>query len=275
MERNLGQYIMLCLLCFVASAAEAQTDPASLEAMIQNHKDVREVLEARNIAELAVFTYHKNVKKSVKDYRTQSDTLDAYRRAFDVLDLLLKGTATAFHTVNTYNRIKSNLTGYWKLVDTYNDKILSKLDMWPSDTIFITTTKGTVQSVTDESRELYQSYYEFFLLVGGKQAIKESTTRDMMVCLDDINTHMDRIDRCISAAYTKLWGYMTVRLGFWKKDIFRAKSMKEITDGCYGRWVKAQVEALNCLWGQKSYAPSHTLGGGGLLGERRRKEQSI
>ena len=96
-----------------------------------------------------------------------------------------------------------------------------------------------------------------------------------MVCLDDINNHMDRIDQCISAAYIKLWGYMTIRLGFWKKDIYRAKSMKQIADGCYSDWIKAQVRALNCLFEKKTYEPTHTLGGGGLLGERRRKEEAI
>lgn len=274
MRTNL-QYLFIGLLCFVAQVTKAQTDPASLEMMISNHKDVREVLEARNIAELVVYNYHKKVKKSVKEYRNESDTLDAYRRAFDVIDLLLKGTATAFHTVNSYQRIKSNLSGYWKLIDTYNDEILSKLDIWPTDSILFTTTKSTIETVTKESKELYKSYSDFFLVVGGEYAIKESSTRDMMVCLDDINAHMDRIDQCISEAYLKLWGYMTVRLGFWKKDIFRAKSMKQIADGCYGRWVKAQVAALNCLWGKKSYVTSHPLGGGGLLGEQRRKRTKI
>ena len=51
--------------------------------------------------------------------------------------------------------------------------------------------------------------------------------------------------------------------------------MQEILNGAYGDWVKAQVKAYTCLQEKKSYTPKQTLGGGGLLGERRRKEQSI
>ena len=97
----------------------------------------------------------------------------------------------------------------------------------------------------------------------------------MMECLDKINTSIDNIDNYIAAAYLELWGYMNVRMGFWKKEIYRARSMKEILNGAYGDWVKAQAKAYTCLQEKKSYQPKQTLGGGGLLGERRRKDQSL
>lgn len=275
MGKNLKRYLFAMAMFLVALGVDAQSDPASLEAMISNHKQVRGLLELRAIAELGVYNYHKKSARQVREYKTVADTLDRYRRCFDIVDLLLKGTATAFHSVNTYNRVKGNITGYWNLVDTYTNKILLHGAVWPSDTIILTTSKRTVNEVVDEAEELYKSYTEFVLLVGGKNSPKETRTLDLMECLDKINTSMDKIDETIASAYLDLWGYMTVRMGFWKKEIYRAKSMREIVNGAYGRWVKSQVEALNCLLEKRSYTTGQPLGGSGLLGERRRKEESI
>lgn len=275
MKQNFYRYILFAILLLVSIGSHAQGDAASLEAMIQNHKQVRGVLEIRVAAEAGVLAYHKKNAEKVNDYRVVNDTLDRYRRCFDIVNLILKSGATAFHTVNTYNRISSNIRGYWELVDTYTNKILLHGAIWPSDTIIFTTSKHTVENIEKEAKELKQSYYDFALLVGGKNSPKETRVLDLMECLDKINTSMDNIDDCIAAAYTELWGYMTIRMGFWKKEIYRAKSMKEIVNGAYGDWVRSQVKAYNCLLEKKSYIPKQPLGGGGLLGERRRKEQSV
>lgn len=191
------------------------------------------------------------------------------------MPLILKTGATAFHTVNASQRVSANIKGYWNLVDTYTNKILLHGAIWPSDTIILTTSKKTVKAIESEAKELKSSYNDFVLLVGGKNSPKETKVLDMMECLDKINTSIDNIDNYIAAAYLELWGYMNVRMGFWKKEIYRARSMKEILNGAYGDWVKAQAKAYTCLQEKKSYQPKQTLGGGGLLGERRRKDQSI
>ena len=275
MKRYFIRFILLAAFMISAVGANAQNDPGSLEAMIQNHKKVRGLLEIRLAAEAGLLKYHKINAQKVNDYRVVSDTLDRYRRCMNIVDLILKTGATAFHTVNASKRVTANVTGYWELVDTYTNKILLHGAVWPSDTIILTTSKKTVNAIEEEAKQLMSSYNEFVTLVGGKNSPKESKVLDMMECLDKINTSIDNIDDCIAAAYTELWGYMTVRMGFWKKEIYRAKSMQEILNGAYGDWVKAQAKAYTCLQEKKSYTPKQTLGGGGLLGERRRKEQSI
>lgn len=50
------KHLLLMLFLFLSSQAFAQDDPASLEAMIANHKTVRTVLEIRAISELGVYT---------------------------------------------------------------------------------------------------------------------------------------------------------------------------------------------------------------------------
>ena len=100
MRRNIIRYILVVISFFSVLGVQAQGDVASLEAMIKNHKQVRGLLEVRVAAELGVLEYHKLNAKKVNDYRAVSDTLDRYRRCFDVVDLILKTGATAFHRVN-------------------------------------------------------------------------------------------------------------------------------------------------------------------------------
>lgn len=275
MKRNIIRLVLLAAFMITAIGMQAQNDPGSLEAMIQNHKQVRGLMEVRVAAEVGLLKYHKINAQKVNDYRVVSDTLDRYRRCMNIVDLILKTGATAFHTVNASKRVTANIKGYWELVDTYTNKILLHGAVWPSDTIILTTSKKTVEAIEAEAKQLKSSYNDFVLLVGGKNSPKETKVLDLMECLDKINTSIDNIDDCIAAAYTELWGYMTIRMGFWKKEIYRAKSMQEILNGAYGDWVKAQAKAYTCLQEKKSYTPKQSLGGGGLLGERRRKEQSI
>ncbi|HCZ23238.1 MAG TPA: hypothetical protein DHU72_07695 [Rikenellaceae bacterium] len=275
MKRYIIRFFLLAAFVFTTIGVQAQNDPASLEAMIQNHKQVRGVLEVRLAAEVGLLKYHKIHAEKVNDYRVVSDTLDRYRRCMNIVDLILKTGVTAIHTVNASERVSANIKGYWKLVDTYTNKILLHGAVWPTDTIILTTSKKTVEAIEAEAKQLKSSYNDFLLLIGGKNSPKETRVLDLMECLDKINTSIDNIDDCVAAAYTELWGYMTVRMGFWKKEIYRAKSMQEILNGAYGDWVKAQAKAYTCLQEKKSYTPKQSLGGGGLLGERRRKEQSI
>lgn len=99
-----------------------------------------------------VYEYHKESSKKITDYRKIEDQLDKYKRGFEILDLVLQGTATAFHGVNTYHSIKRNIEGYWKLVDTYHDKILSHGAVWSSDTLILNTSSRTVDEIKRRQR---------------------------------------------------------------------------------------------------------------------------
>lgn len=256
---------LLMLFLILSSQAFAQDDPASLEAMIANHKTVRTVLEIRAISELGVYTYHKESSKKITDHRQVEEQLDKYKRCFELVDLILQGTATAFHGVNSYNSIKRNLTGYWKLIDTYNDKILSHGAVWSSDTLILNTSIRAVNQVKDEVNNLYQSYLDLSLIVSG---VSECKTADLMVILKKINDSMDQIDESIYHAYLDIHTYMTVRLGYWKKEIFMARTIKEIVRDSYTRWVNSGDEAHNLLQEKRSFEHK-PLGGGSLIGGRR------
>lgn len=259
------KFLSLLLLLLLPSKTWAVDDAASLEAMIENHKAVRTVLEVRAISELGVYTYHKETTKKITDYREIEQKLDKYKRCFDIVDLILNGTATAFHGVNTYKSIKRNITGYWNLIETYNEKILSHGAVWSSDTLILNTSQRAVKEVEKSVSNLYKSYLDLSLIISGAS---ECTTANLMVILNSINESMDHIDYTIYHAYLDIHTYMTIRLGYWKKEIFQARTIKEIVKDSYTRWLAAGDEAHNCLQAKKSvsHAP---LGGGSLLGGRR------
>ena len=257
--------LLLLLLPLLPSHVRAQDDPGSLEAMIANHKTVRTVLEVRAISELGVYTYHKETSKKITDYREIEQKLDKYKRCFEIVDLILNGAATAIHGVNTYNSIKHNIKGYWNLIDTYNEKILSHGAVWSSDTLIVNTSVRAVKEVEKSVKDLYQSYLDLSLIISGAS---ECTTANLMVILNSINESMDHIDYTIYHAYLDIHTYLTIRLGYWKKEIFMARTIKEIVRDSYTRWLAAGDEAHNCLQEKKSvtHAP---LGGGSLIGGRK------
>ena len=51
--------------------------------------------------------------------------------------------------------------------------------------------------------------------------------------------------------------------GFWKKDYYLARSIKDIANDALGRWLGNSMEAFQCLEQHKSYY-HEPLGGGGL-----------
>ena len=257
--------VLFLLLPREASASSMPTDPASLEAMIHNHKTVKAVLELRVIAEEGVRAYHRKSMKGMEDHEAVARKLDKYRKCFEKIDFILNASATGFHTYNSFQKCRKNLTSYYKLLDTYTKEILLHGGVWTSDTTVLYTSRRAVEGVSHEANRLWKSYGELAAVVTGK---RNCTTADMMLILDDINLCIDGIEASIRNAYMELWAYMTVRMGFWKKDYYLARSIKDIAGDALGRWLGNSTEAFQCLEQHKSYY-HEPLGGGGLVGGRR------
>lgn len=264
-------YIIVALLAWLPTKSHAQfgiNDMPSMEAMISNHKTVRTALDIRMIAELGVEQVHEGSQKSIEEYQESSKRLDKYKRCFDIIDLILNGTATAFHGVRTYQSCSSNIKSYLQLLNEYEEKILLKGKVWSSDTIIYTTSKQTIEDIKSSASSIYKSYIDLSAYLTGTAECK---TESMMLCLQCINENMDAIDASVRNAYLTLWSYMTIRLGFWKKEIFRAKTIREMALEAYDTWKKSQYIAYNNL--QSPSTEKHkALGGGGILGGRSRED---
>lgn len=263
-------YIIGVLFIFFPFQGKAQfgiNDAPSMEAMISNHKMVRVALSVRALAELGVKEAHESSQKSIEDYKDASEKLDRYKRSFDLLDLILNGTATAFHGVRTYNSCKRNISAYLELLKEYEEKILLKGKLWSSDSIIYTTSKQTIDDITSSATSIYKSYIDLAAYLTGTA---EMDAESMMLCLQCINDNMDDIDTSIKNAYCTLYSYMLIRTGFWKKEIFMAKTIKEMALEAYETWKRSQYVAYNNnKEGSSSSSPSHkALGGGGLIGGR-------
>lgn len=259
--------VSLCLLFFSreAKAIDIPTDPASLEAMIYNHKTVKAMLELRVLAEEGVNAYHKKSMRTMEDYAAVNKKLDRYRKCFEIIDLILTGTATGFHAYNSFGNCKRNLTAYYKLLDTYNREILLHGAIWTSDTIILNTSQRAVEGVYKGASQLWKSYVELSEIISG---VRNCTTSDLMIILNDINNSIDEIDSSIRNSYMELWAYMTVRMGFWKKKFYMARSVRDIANDALGRWLGNSVKAFECLDQRKSFQHA-PLGGGGIIGGRR------
>ncbi len=260
----LATAFLLLLSSREAKALDLPTDPASLEAMIHNHKTIKAMLELRSLAEEGVVTYHRKSMKTMEDHAAVNKRLDKYTKCFDIIDLILNSTATGFHAYNSFGNCKRNLASYYKLLDTYRKEILSHGAVWTSDMIILDTSQQAVEGVYKGATRLWKSYMELSEIVSGA---RNCTTSDLMIILNDINNSIDEIDSSIRNSYMELWAYMTVRMGFWKKEIFTAKSVKDIANDALGRWLGNSVKAFECLQQHKSiqHAP---LGGGGIIGGR-------
>lgn len=197
-------YIIVALLAWLPTKSHAQfgiNDMPSMEAMISNHKTVRTALDIRMIAELGVEQVHEGSQKSIEEYQESSKRLDKYKRCFDIIDLILNGTATAFHGVRTYQSCSSNINSYLQLLNEYEEKILLKGKVWSSDTIIYTTSKQTIEDIKSSASSIYKSYIDLSAYLTGTAECK---TESMMLCLQCINENMDAIDASVRNAYLTL-----------------------------------------------------------------------
>lgn len=136
--------------------------------------------------------------------------------------------------------------------------------MWTSDTTILHISRRGVERVNEGLKQMKKSYVDLSEIISG---VRNCTTADLMLILNDINTSIDEIVVSIRGAYMELWAYMTVRMGFWKKDYFLARSIKDIANDALGRWLGNSVQAFQCLVQHKSFE-HEPLGGGGLIGGR-------
>lgn len=245
-------------------------DAASIEAMIGNHKAVGAALDARMVAEIGVRLSHDTLRSEVDDYKKESDELDKYYRCLDIVDLIFKGTATALHHVSAYNTIKTEIKGYKALLESYEKNILLKGAVWTSDTTVYFTTKRCIYTVKGEADDLYNSYVELVAMITGAAPCK---TADLMRCLTDINDRLNNITDVIRSSHYYLLGYMTMRLGYNKREILGAGDLNDIIrnvcENAYDHWKKSADIAADKNKNKSSgisVDPKIKMGNGGLIG---------
>ena len=228
--------LLLTLLTVIPSLTYAQQDITTLEAYINDHKNVRSMLLARSTLELSNSLLHDYSKTAAVEYKELNVDLDKYTRAFDVIDVLYNSLRTSMNAYDTYNTVSTRIRDYKKLLEDYNEKVLKRGKYSITDTLIISVNYRMIDNIYNEGQELYKSLSDLVLYATGAAAC---STSELMMVMSSINYSLDRIELYLNRAYFKTWQYVQLRMGYWKESIYRSKTRREILDGAFGRWREA------------------------------------
>lgn len=230
--------LILLLFVIVPQMTKAQWafDFVSVEAYINDHKKQRSLLLARSTLELSNQLLHEYSSDATVEYKTLNVDLDKYTRAFDVIDVLYQSLRTSLNVYTTYNTVSDRITDYKNLLEDYKEKVLDRNKIAVSDTIIISVNLRCIQKIADEGQYLYRSVSDLVLYATGAAAC---STSDLLLVLENINTSLDNIERHLNRSYFETWRYIQLRMGYWKKAVYRTKTKRQLIDDAFGRWREA------------------------------------
>lgn len=227
--------ITVVLLALLPGIVRAQWtfDVVSVEAYINDHKKQRSLLLARSTLEYSNQLLHEYSRKEVGKYKEVNIDLDRYTRAFDVIDVMYQSLRTVLNVKNTYTTVSDRIGDYKKLLEDFNEKILKRGRIEPSDALILTINEKAIRDIAHEGEQLYKSVSDLALYATGAAAC---STSDLLMVLEAVNQSLDDIERHLNRAYIETWRYIQVRIGYWKEKIYRARTKREILDDAFGRW---------------------------------------
>ena len=237
MKNKFFLYKMLCLLFFIPMSAKAQFgfDVVSMEAYINDHKEQRSLLLVRSTLEASNKLLHDYSSDANISYKDINIELDKYTRAFDVIDVLYQSLRTSLNAYNTYETVSDRISDYKGMLKDFNEKCLSRGNIVSTDTLIISINVRALAKIADEGDNLYRSVSDLLLYATGAAAC---STSDLLTVLNAINQSLDNIKKHLNTAYFETWKYIQVRMGYWKAQVYRAKTKQEIIEGALERWLR-------------------------------------
>lgn len=227
--------LMVVLMTMLPNVAKAQFsfDITSVEAYIYDHKEQRSLLLVRSTLEASNKLLHDYTSDANIDYKDINKELDKYTRAFDIIDVLYQTLRTSLNVYNTYENVSDRIGDYKNMLDDFNQKCLSRGNIVSTDTLIISINVRALRKIGDECDNLYRSVSDLVLYATGAAAC---STSDLLLVLGNINTSLDNIRLHLNKAYFETWKYIQVRIGYWKRQVYRAKTKQEIINDAFGRW---------------------------------------
>ena len=228
--------ITLLLLLPLFLTARAQGDFLTWEAYINDHNTQHQVLAVRATVEAGVYGLHNITETKTKNYKEINDELGKYRKAFDVLTLVFNAIETGFDVYNVINDFSSSdgtAQKYVRLVNDFAEKCTLRGNIEPEDTIVISIAHKAIGSISDDLSDLEISLTDLFLLCSGRV---HCTTADLANIFGRINKSLDHIQLQMRRCYWDTYKYVQMRTTFWKRDIYRDYTKKEITEAALARW---------------------------------------
>src|SRR5574344_975091 len=235
MKSKIFLYMAMCLMLLIPRTAKAQLgfDIVSVEAYINDHKEQRSLLLVRSTLEASNKLLHDYSSDANIDYKDINKELDKYTRAFDIIDVLYQSLRTSLNVYNTYETVSDRVTDYKNMLSDFHDKCLARGNIVSTDTLIISINVRALGKIADEGDNLYKSVSDLILYATGAAAC---STSDLLTVLNSINQSLDNIKKHLNVAYFETWKYIQVRIGYWKAQVYRAKTKQEIIEGAFGRW---------------------------------------
>lgn len=228
-------WVIVVSLALLPDVAKAQWtfDVVSVEAYINDHKKQRSLLLARSTLEYSNQLLHEYSRKEVGGYKDLNIDLDRYTRAFDIIDVMYQSLRTVLNVKDTYTTVSERIGDYKKLLGDFNEKVVKRGRIEPSDALLLTINEKAVRDIAQEGEQLYKSVSDLVLYATGAAAC---STSDLLMVLEAVNRSLDVIKRHLNRAYIETWRYVQVRIGYWKEKIYRTRTKQEIIDDAFGRW---------------------------------------
>ena len=233
--RNRYRYGIILFLMLFPTVMKAQYgfDFVSVEAYIEDHKTQRSLLLVRSTLEASNKLLHDYSSAANVEYKDLNVELDKYTRAFDVIDILYQSLRTSLNIYTTYETVSDRIGDYKNMLNDFNEKCLSRGNIVSTDTLLVSINLKAIQKIAEEGENLYRSVSDLILYATGAAAC---STSDLLLVLNNINTSLDNIRTHLNKAYFDTWRYIQVRIGYWKRQVYRAKTKQEIVNDAFGRW---------------------------------------
>ena len=237
MKNNLVAVVVI-LLALLPSPVNAQIgfDVTSVEAYINDHKEQRSLLLVRSTLEASNKLLHDYSGDANMGFRDINKELDKYTRAFDIIDVLYQTLRTSLNVYNTYENISDRIGDYKDMLNDFKTKCLERGNVVSTDTMIVTINVRALAKIAEEGDNLYNSVSDLVLYATGAAAC---TTSDLLLVLSNINNSLDNIRKHLNKTYFDTWRYIQVRIGYWKRQVYRAKTKLEIVSDAFGRWKAA------------------------------------
>lgn len=231
-------YALLFTFIVIPVHGQISGDEATLAAMIDNHKSIEVVASVRTSVESACKALHVKTGKACLNYDSALVALDKYRRAFDILDLVLKGSATGIRFLSTYNVVKQRVEQCAKLLDDYRQVCINHGNIQITDTVIINTLMRFVQSTRSEVLSFSTTVAE---LAYYATPASGCTTATLMSIFNSLDASLRNLRMSVNSTYWRLWQYITNRTHFWKPELYQYNpaGRAAITSGALARWKES------------------------------------
>lgn len=230
--------LAVMLLSLVPAVAHAQLDFdfLTVEALISNHKQVRSKLLARSSLEQANELLHQYSKEAAMRHDSVNIDLDRYTKCFDIIDVIYRGGVTVINVKYTYDDVSEKIVDLQQLITGFIREYTAKGNIVSSDTIVYKACDNAIKQVSEDGQQLINSLLELAQYAAGKELGREMTTEQLLTTINNINDCLDNIRNTIDHTYIVVYRYITIRRTYFKRSLYRAKTIREIAHDAIGHW---------------------------------------